>query len=256
MRQLPFSFRTPPVRQARLGDPQYSPALREQFAARLQAYLDSSFRVRFNDNRSTVLSVGEQYGVLILRLHHMFIEADESVMQALADYVRPGRRSPQRKKAGLLLDGFIERNRHRIRSTPKGSRRCSLGRRYDLDVIRDALAKTYFDDSVSIPATWGVSRRRPGQRSVRLGSYSFDEGLIRIHPALDSKRVPPCVLVGVVYHEMLHHVLGVEIDQGRRRVHTGAFRARERVYIHHDRAEAWENRHLQKLMNEWNQGKS
>ena len=255
MKQLPFSFRTSPVRQARLGDPQYSPAMREQFAARLHAYLDGSFRVRFNDNRSTLLSVGEQHGVLVLRLHHMFIGADESVMRALADYVRPGRRSPRRKKAGLLLDGFIERNRHRIRGIPSGKRRGGLGRRYDLVTIREALARTYFDESVSIPVVWGVSRRRPGQRSVRLGSYSFDEGLIRIHPALDSSRVPPCVVVGVVYHEMLHHVLGVEVDRGRRRVHTEAFKARERVYVHHARVEAWESRHLHKLMDEWNRGR-
>ncbi|MBN2497776.1 MAG: hypothetical protein JXR96_24490 [Deltaproteobacteria bacterium] len=243
--QLSFEFTgtTPVARRGRLVDPIWSQAIREQWSDRFRKHCDRPFRVRFNDNASTVLSVRERHGLLELRLHHMFIEADDGVLAALAAYMRPG---PQRRP-GRQLDRFIERHRGLLRRLrPQGLR--SKGAHYDLIRIRDALAKAYFGGPVEVTVAWASRTRVKGRRSVRLGSYSFEEGLIRIHPALDRPDVPPCVVVGVVYHEMLHHVLGFEHRRGRRLVHTAEFRKRERAYVHFDRAEDWERKHLRRVL--------
>jgi hypothetical protein len=241
MEQTAFPFRTPIARRGRLNDPLWSQAIREQWTARLaKHYPDRPIRVRFNDNRSTMISVRERHGRLELNLHHMFIEAPRGVLAALANYLRGRSRGVDR------LDVFIEANRNRItrsRSTGAGA----LGRRYDLESIRDALGRAYFGGPLAVPIAWG--RDRGGRKnSVRLGSYSFEEGEIRIHPILDQSRVPAHVVVGVVYHEMLHHVLGAEQRAGRRVVHGREFRRRERAFVHFERAERWEKDNLAQLV--------
>jgi len=241
MKQLDFTFKTPVPRRQRLIDPTCSPALREQFSRRLQRYFDERpFRLRFNDNASTVLSVRERYGRLELSLHHLFIEAGEAELRALADYLRG------RRRGGARLDAFIERNRTRIGR--RRDRASGRGQVYDLEGIRDALARTYFDGPLAVPVVWGSDRRRRSMRSIRLGSYSFEDGVVRIHPVLDQRSVPPYVVVAVVYHELLHHVVGAEHKGGRRLVHTAAFRRREQRYIHHRRAERWERDNLDRLL--------
>ncbi len=242
MTQLAFPFSTPVARRQRLVDPTFSPALREQWSERFRKhYPDRPFRVSINRNTSTMISVKQRHGRLELSLHHMFIEAGDSVLAALGEYLR------DRRKGAALLDRFIERNRNQI-DRPRISPDRSYGKRYDLERIRDALGRAYFGGPVDVPIVWGVDRRLLRRRSIRLGSYSFEDGTIRIHPALDQDFVPPYVVVGVIYHEMVHHVVGAEQRGGRRMVHTLAFRERERAFVHYERAERWEKANLARLL--------
>ena len=79
---------------------------------------------------------------------------------------------------------------------------------------------------------------------MRLGTYSDHDRLIRIHRCLDSADVPAFVVESVVYHEMLHADLPVEIHNGRRRLHTPEFRRRERLFHRFTEAESWLDEHL------------
>jgi hypothetical protein len=244
MSQLSFPFSTPVARRRRLTDIRWSPALREQWSERFARHFpDKPFRLRFNNNRSTVLSVRQRDGRLELSLHHMFVEAGPAVMAALAEYLRGG----QSRKA--VLDGFIARNTDRLAPTSP-TRGQSRGRWYDLERIRDALGRAYFAGKLEVAIQWstGPRRTRRKRRSIQLGSYSFEDGVVRIHPALDQEFVPACVVVAVVYHELLHFVLGAKLAGGRRMVHTREFRERERLYVHHERALRWEAAHLNRLL--------
>jgi len=77
------------------------------------------------------------------------------------------------------------------------------------------------------------------RRRIRLGSWSEQHRLIRIHPALDSAEVPGFVIAFVVFHEMLHAMLGFEKQGSRRSVHGAKFRELEVSHPDHDRAEEW-----------------
>ena len=84
-----------------------------------------------------------------------------------------------------------------------------------------------------------TQRRR---RSIRFGSYTPVDELIRIHPYLDQAFVPEFFVRYIVFHEMLHAHMGIEeTPNGRRRIHPPAFRRREEEYGDYDRAVAWMN---------------
>src|SRR3712207_8543596 len=53
------------------------------------------------------------------------------------------------------------------------------------------------------------------RNTIKLGSYSAIERLIRIHPTLDAEWVPRYFVSYIVYHELLHHVVPALRSSGR-----------------------------------------
>ena len=104
---------------------------------------------------------------------------------------------------------------------------------------------------MDVPITWGKLPTIRRRRSIRLGSYSEEDELIRIHPYLDQPQVPEFFIKYIVFHEMLHAHLGVEVlASGRRNVHSREFNRKERAYHEYDRAVAWQEtpKHLNRLL--------
>ncbi len=245
MSQLAFKFVVPPASRKPLLPPARLDAVGRQWSLRFVRYFKKPFRLKFTDNSSTMISSRVRRGVLELRLHHMFIKAPDAVLAALADYLL------DLKSDNRRLDRFIERNRDRVRRRRPMALGSPRGSRFDLTAIRDALNRAYFAEPVEVPVVWGSSRRRRRsrrRRSIRLGSYCYEEQVIRIHPALDQDFVPAYVVAGVVYHEMLHQALGARKKNGRRLVHTREFREREARFVHYQKAEAWERANLGRLL--------
>ncbi len=201
---------------------------------RLETSLHRPVHLILTDNQVSMIRVRTAPEGIRLRLHRIFLDAGDEVLREVARFART------RKDPGPLIGDFI-RDRLRIRPErpPRAVRIQPLGRHYNLQVIFDELNRTYFDSRLSVPITWshGKATRRVHRRI--LGSYSSRTGTIRIHPWLDRRDVPACVLEYVVYHEMLHADLGAEVRNGRRIVHSGEFRRRERLYARWTEAEAW-----------------
>jgi hypothetical protein len=78
--------------------------------------------------------------------------------------------------------------------------------------------------------------------------YVADQGLIRIHPALDQAFVPRHYVAWIVFHELLHEVFGVEKRGSRRCVHPPEFQAIEQTYPHYLACKTWEERNLHRLL--------
>jgi len=109
--------------------------------------------------------------------------------------------------------------------------------------------RDYFEDQIDARITWGPpGARRRRRRSIKMGSYSVEDRLIRIHPALDRQFIPDYFLEWIVYHEMLHQVHDIPVVAGRRRFHTPEFIAEERAYEHYDRARVWERQNLDRIL--------
>jgi hypothetical protein len=99
--------------------------------------------------------------------------------------------------------------------------------------------------------TWSRRTPRQGERarkSIKLGSYSAIERLVRIHPVLDKPWVPRYFVAYIVYHELLHHVIPVIQSGGRSLLHPPEFMRRERQFRHFERAAAWEHKHIDRLL--------
>ena len=211
----------------------------------LATRLGQPIRLIVTDNRSTMLVARPKGGRLELRLHHMFLTADENILDAVADYL-----SGNASKAAATIDQFVEEHRSGfVAPGPPQEALRSNGRHHDLRAIADDLASRHFGAGAGFRITWGkrVQLKRR-QRSLQLGTYLPEERLIRIHPVLDQSWVPQFFVEAVVFHEMLHHDMPAVVQNGRRHYHTRAFRKRERSFEYHAAAQKWEKENLWRLL--------
>lgn len=217
-------------------------ALRERLAHRL----GEAVELRVHDNRSTMISYRRDRGTLALRIHHMFLSADERTAEALADFASARRR---RRQAGQLLDAFIRENQQAIRPPRQSARLEPHGRVHDLERVYRALNERWFRGAIDAAIGWGRAPLRRRRRTIKMGVYYHETRTIRIHPALDHPSVPPYVVEFIVYHEMLHQACPAQPGPGGRKlVHNAAFRAREKLHPDRVRALAWEKEHLGQLL--------
>ncbi len=174
-------------------------------------------------------------------MHRMFLEADEDILQALAQYLRRPTTRTQK-----LLRCFMDARTSEIRPRRLSPRVLSLrarGSTYDLHQLAEQVNREFFDGQVKVYITWsrGSNPSSGRRRHIIFGSYDSTTRLIRIHPALDSSKVPETFVRFVIYHEMLHAVLDIKCGpNGRRCVHSAEFRAREMMYPDYHKCMAWE----------------
>ena len=208
---------------------------------RLQADTGLSLDLIITDNRSSMIAFkpGKADGAQ-LRLHRMFLSAPPEVVNALGRWLK--RR--QCKRSGAIIDTFIQSSRHLIekpRRVPKVTV-APIGNIHDIQRLYDEVNQEEFNNEVDVPITWGKLPSKRRRRSIRLGSYTEVDDLIRIHPYLDQKTVPEFFVKYIVFHEMLHAHLGVEIlPSGRRDVHSKEFKRIEKAYGDYDRSVAWQD---------------
>lgn len=199
------------------------------------------------DNCRNMISHSQRGGILQARIHHMFLDAPGVVQEALVRYVVKRERA-----ASLIVSRFIDENGYRIRaSQPVASPLRTQGAVHDLLAIFRTLNEKYFGNAVDALITWGrrvTAKGKTPRRSIKLGSYSAVERLIRVHPALDKAWVPRYFVSYIIYHEMLHHVIPSTHGGGRRMLHPPVFLSRERMFRDYDRALAWEKAHISRLL--------
>jgi hypothetical protein len=246
-RVSPLPIRFPP------GHPQIfvHEGARQALERRLSAANGGPVILSVTDNVRQMVSHTLLGGILQIRLHHMFLDAPALVQEALVRYVVEGERV-----ASQLVGKYIEDNGYRIRaSRPVSTPLVTAGEAHDLYAIFHAVNDKYFGGAVDALITWGRhgrSARTAGvkqpRRSIKLGSYSATERLIRVHPALDRTWVPRYFVSYIVYHEMLHHVIPQSQGSGRRMLHPPIFQARERLFRDFERSLAWEKAHISRLL--------
>ncbi|MCI0572457.1 MAG: hypothetical protein L0Y66_17010 [Myxococcaceae bacterium] len=218
---------------------------------RLSARMKVRALVEIHDNTHTMVTYQRRGGVWRVRLHHMFLAASDEVVAALAAFIRTG--DPV---SSALLDRYIERNKVFIRRQSPAQLRKRLridpvGEHHDLEDIFRALNRRYFrSQAVTAAITYGPAPRvRKPRKSIKMGSYSADSQVIRIHPALDHPTVPRYFVEWIVFHEMLHHVYKARRrEDGKRCLHPPEFMEHERRFHDYTRAHAWEQQNLERLL--------
>jgi len=199
------------------------------------------------DNRYSMVAVRRCPEGYRVRIHRMFARVERRLLRALARYV-----VHNDARASSLLGEYIEQNKDVIRKQVRRPRKLELrtaGRCHDLQAIYDRLNAEYFGGGIEARITWGPSlksRRRRG--SIKMGSFSVEDRLVRIHPALDQPHVPDYFVEWIVFHEMLHGKHEVIRIGGRRCFHTKEFLAEERTFAEYERAYAWEKKNIDRLL--------
>ena len=224
----------------------------ERLEKRIVAHLPAGrLTLAVTDNQHTMISVKRDEGPHFrARVHHMFLEAPPVITRALARYIASNERDSSRE-----LGAFIDEHQGDIRplrgSTPRGPVQLETrGRFYDLRELFDGLNARYFHGAIEARVTWGQrgGTRRRRRTSMKMGSYSVEERLIRIHPSLDREFVPRYFIEWILFHEMLHQVHTIKVVGGRRQFHPPAFLAQERTFHEFHRARDWERRNLDRLL--------
>ncbi|MGB8933370.1 MAG: hypothetical protein WCC48_19160 [Anaeromyxobacteraceae bacterium] len=219
-----------------------------RLADALSALLSEDVRLVVHDNRSTMVSFRRRGPEVHYRIHHMFLDAPDEVVVALAAFAHSGRgMAGSRREAGQRIDGWVKRHRHRIsgaRSTLVQPR----GRAHDLQAIFDRINAAHFGGAIEARIGWGPVRVGDRRRTVKTGVYLEEGRLIRIHPSLDRPEVPEFYVAFIVFHEMLHQAVPAREVNGRRVVHGVEFRRRERSWHDFERALAWERANIRLLL--------
>jgi len=196
--------------------------------------------LQLTDNVSTMLSMKTDPGdVRIVRAHRMFLKAGSDVQQNIANWIA-GR--------GLdhdALNRFISENEpaYDQRKSPRSTRVVHTDSDiHDLVKIRDSLNNSYFENRSTAAITWG---RKPNKstRSVRLGCYDPVDNRITISRRLDRRDIPHYMVEYVVFHEMLHEIIGIgKRADGKRDIHGKTFRLLESQFPHYKRAKEFERK--------------
>ncbi len=192
--------------------------------------------VKFTRNRVSMASVSfNQPDRVVVRLDEAYARAPEGVWRDLRRYLRTRRRAAWETVAefarGIQEEGVASRRPRRLRPTRGGN---------DLAELLREVQNELFDKPVPCRIGWGRRGTAAGKRrrSIRFGSWNRARREIRVHPALDSERVPREFVRYIVYHEVLHGVVPEKRRNGRRYDHTAEFRALERRFPNIEAMEA------------------
>jgi hypothetical protein len=217
---------------------------------RIRAHLQRGrVQVTLTDNRYTMISVRRivKERRFEVRLHHMFVDADPVITRALARYI-----ADNDPDASRVLGDFIDSNSGHVKGRARRQPATVIftaGEHHDLRQIFDELNGLYFENRIDAAITWGARTGRPRRRnSIKMGSYSVEDRLIRIHRSLDRAFVPRFFVAWIVFHEMLHQVHDIRVKNGRREFHSKEFLADEAMFEHYDEAKSWERRHLDAIL--------
>lgn len=220
---------------------------RQALERRLEAAEGGPVQLAVTDNLRRMVTFVRERGALRVRLHMMFLGAPEAVVDALVRYL-----VQDDPEGSQELDAFIEQNYFRIRAArPVRGPLHTKGRVHDLLSVQREVAARYFGHATDeVLVSWGRRSvpRGASRKAIKLGTYSAPERLIRVHPALDRAWVPRYFLAYILYHELLHHVVPWAEVKGRFHFHSAEFERRERQYHDYDRALAWEQRNLARLL--------
>lgn len=220
---------------------------RQALERRLELAFGGPVQLGVTDNRRRMVTQTRSRGRLRVRLHMMFLGAEDRVKSALVAYVVHA--DPD---ASRVVGEFIDQNLHRIRASRKAPGQLrSAGQVHDLERVLHDVNQRYFAGTVAdVLITWGRKTRATERKrtSIKLGSYSATERLIRIHPVLDQRWVPRYFVQYIVYHELLHHLVPETRVAGRTLLHPPEFLRREREFQQFSRVLTWEQKHIDRLL--------
>jgi hypothetical protein len=175
-----------------------------------------------------------------LSISEGFLMAPADVIASLVKLTLPYARKKQHKAAvHAFAESAAFRNRLQAVEQAGGAVPAprTAGRTHDLEVIFRSVNRDYFDGRLGMPRIqWNhISTLR------EFGRFEPATDTIVLSRRLDAPDVPEQVVAYVLYHELLHRVLGAQREGDRRRYHTPNFGKAEKRFRGYRQAEDFLN---------------
>jgi hypothetical protein len=184
-------------------------------------------------NISHLYRSAPRHGCFQVTINEGFIGAPAEVIKALV-HAALGDRSPdhlQRLRSYADSKNFA---RFALALSDDDHEQSARGHHHDLAESFARVNQAYFGGQLSSPRlTWSKTLTRR-----KLGHYRPSTDTVMISQTVDSPAAPDYVVDFLMYHELLHRVLGIREVNGRRRIHTPKFRAKEKRFKQYEQAEA------------------
>ena len=113
--------------------------------------------------------------------------------------------------------------------------KAAQGNLFDLEEIFKQLNEKYFNNKLTMPQVrWSLRNNRR-----RLGFYDLNRNLLVINRLLDQRAIPQYVIEGIMHHEMLHIIHPIQHQNGRRIIHSRAFKNDEKKFKQYMELKKW-----------------
>lgn len=222
---------------------------RRRIIGYLNRYLGAGrFSLQIYPYSTSIYSIRAQSGTFEIRLHEALDLMTDTDCRNFAQYIA-GRRWKDLKR--LLKNyqdttpGYMEMCRFfREIKAAKAAENDTEGSVYDLEAVFQACNVRNFGGKMQRPEGLRWSAR---VNHSTMGSYNLRSDTVMINRGLDSRKVPAYVLDFVMYHELLHKLLGIETSGSRNRAHTPEFRKLEQAHPDYQHAQDFIRKNAAKL---------
>jgi len=219
----------------------------EHFTKIFNEHTTREWTIIWNNNRSVMVSYSANREPPVLRIQQVFTKAPDEVIIEIAKMVE----SKRRRKWSRVVNLFVSKTQQEVKEGDgKKRNRTELepkGEIFNLLPLFQKLNKKYFDGEIKSRLGW-MNVRVQRRVSIKLGSYSEETDVIRIHPALDNKKVPQYVIESILHHEMTHAKVKSTVIKGRRVVHGKSFYEELARYKDHEKADEWIKQNMGMLL--------
>lgn len=186
-------------------------------------------------NLTSVYRCTNSKNSMLLQASEGFLVADDTVLDALIKTVIFGKQPD----TGKILKQFSASEEYSevllaMDLTLEPVNPAAQGKAYNLEELFERVNQQYFQGKIAKPQlAWSRIKTRR-----KFGHYEPARDRIVLSLTLDDAQVPAYAAEFVMYHEMLHIRHGATWRNGRRLVHTPAFRQDERKFEQYQSAEA------------------
>jgi predicted SprT family Zn-dependent metalloprotease len=209
----------------------------------LEKLFNKKIELIIKDNRSVFIrSKNISTDQIKLHLHKAFLTAPFDILLSLKGYLIKNNKM-ELKKIKIFMENYFSKNN--FKPFIERKKIDVQGDIYNLKEMLNHLNIAYFNDSIKVNITWFKKPVYNKLSSITFGSYDSYLKLIRINKLLDDIVFPSDFVSFVIYHEMLHYIHPVVIDEnGRRKVHTKEFKKDEVKHEYFTEAKLFEKRFL------------
>ena len=206
------------------------------------------FSLKIYPYSTRIYSIRTGAGIIEIRMHEAMDHMSDSECRNFAQYIAGHRWKDLKHLFRNYQDNtpeYMELFRlFREVKAVKAAENNTKGSFYDLEAVFQACNVRNFGGKMQRPRGLHWSAR---VNHSTMGSYNLREDTVMINRGLDSRKVPAYVLDFVMYHELLHKLLGIETSGSRNRAHTPEFRKLEQAHPDHQRAQDFIRKNAAKL---------